>query len=354
MIREPSIPPACQDRPAPPRAPVRRRVVLLLSALLHAAVLAVLLLTPPRPAPEGAGSEPSYDVVFTDEPKPDEPERVLPTPTEPPDPDATELVLPQVALPPGMPPEAEAAPDRSSAPVPPEVSAPATTGPELPPSAPPDPAAEPVPPPRPVGPPQVRLTEPLLTIPPVPVPWLPAPPDPDVSPARPPRPRTQQQAGTLGAPMDLNFGPAPTRRPPPGSAASRAIDLTVSSPKPASPSAVASNLRSFGASTPLELALQRQWILHRYYPREAVVNEEEGTVVIQMHVDSSGKIRSVGLMRSSGSRALDTAAVRTFRDVQLKLPLGAADDSQTVDMEITYAIIRERGWSGRWESNPHQ
>lgn len=46
------------------------------------------------------------------------------------------------------------------------------------------------------------------------------------------------------------------------------------------------------------------------YPREAILNGWEGTVVLRVEVDALGRATSVSIERSSGHRALDTAARR--------------------------------------------
>lgn len=339
MDREPPTPPAARsrDRPAPPRAPARRRVALALSVLLHAAVLAGLLLVRPRPEPDGAGVEPSYEMVFADAPR-EEPERSPPTPTEAPDPDATEPV-PDLAAPPGTPPEPEAAPEPPPAPVAPEPPAPAAPASELPPTAPPDPAAEPVPPPRPKGPPQVRFAAPLLDLPPVPVPVPPAPAPP---PPRPPTPRPQRRAGTLDAPMDLDFGPAPRRRPPPGSAASRAFDLSLDMTKPRPP--------KLGAHADARVAnAVGDWldsavaVLQRrgYYPRAAGLQGEDGTAVARLLIDRSGKVLSVELVQRTGFALLDAASLAAVRGAKLPPPPAELQgETFTWDIPINYVLIR--------------
>ena len=336
MSSDPPSPPVFRARPAPRRASARRRVALALSALLHAAVLAGLLLVFPRPEPEGAGAEPSYEVVFADTPDseaPGESADMPPPPTEPPDPDAAEAVPPQVSPPPGGPPEPEPVPDEP----PPVLAAPAPPTAAEPP--PPQAPAEPLLPPRPAAPPQVRLAEPLLTIPPATVPDAPVPLDPTPPPAPATRPRPQQRLGTLDAPMDLDFGPALARRPPPGSVASRAIDLTLGPPKPGSLRAASSDLRSPNASADLMAALERWWRRHRYYPEQARREGEDGSVNITLRVDRHGKVEGVELRSTSGSRWLDMAALGTFRGAQLQVPSNAGE-TVVVDLTINYILIR--------------
>ncbi|MDO3655901.1 TonB family protein [Acinetobacter genomosp. 15BJ] len=48
------------------------------------------------------------------------------------------------------------------------------------------------------------------------------------------------------------------------------------------------------------------------YPREALMNEEEGTVRIRVLVDGSGKVIDSKVKKSSGSKSLDKAAVKAY------------------------------------------
>ncbi|WAU74212.1 TonB family protein [Acinetobacter sp. TR11] len=48
------------------------------------------------------------------------------------------------------------------------------------------------------------------------------------------------------------------------------------------------------------------------YPREALMNEEEGTVRIRVLVDGSGKVIDSKVKKSSGSKSLDKAAIKAY------------------------------------------
>ena len=139
--------------------------------------------------------------------------------------------------------------------------------------------------------------------------------------------------------MDLDFGPARDRRPPPGSVASRAIDLALGSPKPGSQRAASSELRSPNAGADLMAALERWWRRHRYYPEQARRGGEDGSVDITLRVDRYGKVEGVELRSTSGSRWLDMAALGTFRGAQLQVPTNAGE-TVTVDLTINYILIR--------------
>lgn len=48
------------------------------------------------------------------------------------------------------------------------------------------------------------------------------------------------------------------------------------------------------------------------YPREALMNEEQGTVRIRVLVDTSGKVIDAKVKKSSGSKTLDKAATKAY------------------------------------------
>ncbi len=320
-------------------APRRRAAWLAVSALLHVAAIALLLLSP-RPALEDGDAQPSYDVVFadptTDQPAPPDAGTDTPAPPVPPDPDAQPAARPPTPPPDDTPPE----------PVPPEPAPPESEPPPPEPAppepAPPEPAPpEPVPaPPRPRPPPSVRLMEsdvpePLPLPPPVPIPAAPPPPP---RPAAPPRPQQQQQAQRFPAPIDLNFGPANPGRPARGSVASRAIDLSLGPAKPGSLRAASSELRSPNASADLMAALEAWWRRHRYYPEQARQAGEDGSVGIRLRVDRYGKVAAVEMQSRSGSQWLDMAALGAFRGAQLVVPSNAGE-TVSVDLTIHYILI---------------
>jgi protein TonB len=54
------------------------------------------------------------------------------------------------------------------------------------------------------------------------------------------------------------------------------------------------------------------------YPKAALLNEEEGASTVQAVVSASGKVESVKLTASSGSKALDKATVEAITDCKFK------------------------------------
>ena len=347
----------------PPRAePIRRRqLAALLSVLLHAAVLALLILrfgdagvelTPDQavemvfegssaaatpgeaPAPDSPPPAPVAEVppAATD-PAPPAPEPT-PTPTEPPNPDAPppepvpEQVPVQVPVqvPPITPPEPEMpAPAPRSIPIvrldAPEAPAPEPLVPSFEPPAAPRALPRPLPlPRRPLAPVQQAVQQ-------------------AVRPAQRPR-----YADGFSPPIDLSFGkgasPASPRQHT--GPASRAVDLSPGAPKAGPDRAEAffdARARRVGADW--ASGLQTYWVAHRYYPRQAAENGEDGTVKVELVVNRSGKVESVEVIGKSGSPWLDMAALSTWRGAQLApFPAENPDLRTTMSLTINYILIR--------------
>ncbi|EHL96105.1 TonB-dependent receptor [Acetobacteraceae bacterium AT-5844] len=77
-----------------------------------------------------------------------------------------------------------------------------------------------------------------------------------------------------------------------------------------------------------------------YYPPEAGRNGEDGTVVLQLVIDRSGRVRSVTLKGRSGSRLLDLGAQSVFRS-QVVPPFTPDMEGETItlDVRMRYIII---------------
>ncbi len=227
-----------------------RGAMLIVSAVLHAALIAWFILQQPHPASLAGVPDQPFEILFEPAVAP-EPSAspALPSPEA-----ATELQAEPAA------PEAAAAP-------PPETVTPA------PPDALPAETAVPAP---------VR---------PTPNPALPAvaPPATTVAPAV--RPAKARPAAPRPAPAaaPANTAPAASAAPPPAVAAQ------------ASAPAAAADLgwRS---------ALHRWMASHKHYPERARQRGDEGTVVLRITVDPTGRVLDVAVARSSGSPILDDAA----------------------------------------------
>jgi TonB family protein len=87
--------------------------------------------------------------------------------------------------------------------------------------------------------------------------------------------------------------------------------------------------------------LQAWMEAHKYYPREAAMNGEDGVVVVHVTVDHTGHVNSVELRSRSGSQWLDLGAQAMFRGAHLP-PFPPDSPVPDVDLQVTihYIIIR--------------
>ncbi len=372
----------------------RRRIAVGASVLAHALTVAALVLIVRRPPPEGAGSTPSYELMFEGgnqvppasdrrndadnvpppqgapspddttntqppaPPMPEAPERTAPPPA-PPDPAFAEPTAPAPAP---TPAPAEAAAPEPATPPPPVEAAPAAPAPAAPAAqAPPAPAFEPpaivvVPEPAPATRPNwadTRLADPeeapprpLEPIVPVPPPPLPAPPLP-----RPPIPRPRPpapQTGSLSNPMDLDFGrtaqrlAAPRAGAAPGSVASRSLDLSLGTARigPNRQEAFF-DARAANVSADWAQGLRTWWLRHRFYPPEAARAGEDGSVDLELTVNRQGRVELVQIKSHSGSSFIDMAAVGTWRNAQLApLPAEVQGERITIPITVNYILYR--------------
>ena len=83
--------------------------------------------------------------------------------------------------------------------------------------------------------------------------------------------------------------------------------------------------------------LQAWWDVHAYYPRHASNSDEGGTVKVHLVIWSDGNIRRVGVVGSSGSHSLDTAAVAAFRGGFVR-PFPAGTPEAEIDLSLHYVL----------------
>ncbi|MCZ3313932.1 TonB family protein [Acinetobacter baumannii] len=76
------------------------------------------------------------------------------------------------------------------------------------------------------------------------------------------------------------------------------------------------------------------------YPREALMNEEQGTVRIRVLVDTSGKVIDAKVKKSSGSKILDKAATKAYSLCTFK-PAMKDGVAQQDWYEIEYPFVIE-------------
>ncbi|MCW3476407.1 energy transducer TonB [Limobrevibacterium gyesilva] len=389
--------PGFAGAPRPLARPRRwRRLIgpmLLVSLLLHLAVV-LLFLVAPRPsapldsatssgvieivqAPPGElnadappAPEPKLATVDREAARPDEP---VAEPTPP--------VPPAEAPVPPSPPVSEAPPPA------PAVTAPATAAIESPPlPAPPIETPAPPPPPAPAveapaatspsavvrleaPPEELAMASPAVpsfeprAAPPAPAWAVPTPPIP--TPARPApvpqraAPRTTGGDGSIATPFRFAWAdnplaarPAPPVDPPrrTGGRNSGAIDMSLGpaarnsrGEPPRSSGDVNSAIHVQGAQLgdDWERALYEWWIRHRYYPTQALTNGEDGVVQVRLVVERSGRVKSVELVGRSGSQWLDMGALAQFRNQTLPpFPLATPEPRADIDITIHYILVR--------------
>jgi len=304
--------------PVPRARTGRRRVrrgiglLLLVSAWLHLTVLAVLLLQHHAP-PSGAVSPPSFDMVM--EPG---------TPTGKLD-EARPAQIPAPAAPSPPPPPAAAAP----------------------PAAQPPPAAVAAPAPAPPADAPVRLSlaqPPPLPLPPLPPFTMPEPPA-ELSPAAPSA-TGHRPAPAFPAPMDISLG-RPVAPPQPVTHGTGALDLAIgpdarksNGAPPRDTSAAEGMIRVRGASVGKDWLerLHEWWEQHSYYPDQAVLRGEDGTVQIHVRVDRFGRVQLVELESPSGSQWLDAGAQAVFRGATVP-PFPPATPEPFTDLDITIDYV---------------
>jgi len=104
---------------------------------------------------------------------------------------------------------------------------------------------------------------------------------------------TQPTTVAVPTPVAANPSPSPIAAPTP---------VVAAAPAPAPPPAGVTRGVSQG-----EAGCKRP-----DYPRDALMNEEQGEVLISVYVNTTGKVQDAKVKKSSGSRALDRAASKAF------------------------------------------
>jgi TonB family protein len=75
------------------------------------------------------------------------------------------------------------------------------------------------------------------------------------------------------------------------------------------------------------------------YPYEARKHRDEGTVVLQVELDAAGATRQVAVARSSGSSALDRAALKAAKSERFcRLDAPTEAISGLADVAVTYSL----------------
>ena len=230
-----------------------------------------------------------------------------------------------------------------STPEPPASPPPARSPAARPPAARPAPDLPPPPPLPPTEAPTVPETEPLPEM------QVPEPlPRPSPTPPQrvPVRPQAQRSTSPLSHPMDLSFSQAPApqraRRGRAGGSGAP-VDLSlgplVQGGKLLTPYASTSTIKGVSDDYGDEIGA---WIRrHMYYPEEAAKRGEDGPSHVHVVLDRQGRVKSIRLVDSSGSLALDDATQGMFRNAQLPpVPPDMSGNSFDVDLTIDYILLR--------------
>ena len=104
---------------------------------------------------------------------------------------------------------------------------------------------------------------------------------------------TQPTTAAVPTPVAASLSPSPVAAPAP---------VVAAAPAPAPPPAGVTRGVSQG-----EAGCKRP-----DYPRDALMNEEQGEVLISVYVNTTGKVQDAKVKKSSGRRALDRAASKAF------------------------------------------
>ena len=83
--------------------------------------------------------------------------------------------------------------------------------------------------------------------------------------------------------------------------------------------------------------LQAWWDAHAYYPRHASNNDEGGTVKVHLVILPDGRIWTVDVVASSGSRSLDTAGASVFRGGFVR-PFPEGEPKADIDISLHYVL----------------
>ena len=342
-------PPPLRAVAGAPRARRRGRWigdVLLVSLGLHLILLVFVLVAPTPPVPPSELGAPSVEIVMGEGA-----ETAATTAT--PEREAgvgVAAAMPSDFSPPPGPVEPPPKPEPSAPPMPPE------SPPTPPPPAPPLPA--------PSTPEVVRLEPPsqaptteLLPLPPavpVPEPPPPLPPLPARAPRAPAPAPSNSALRQLAAPRAATAEP---RFPRPafsfggglgtpstsGTSRQRAYaDLPAGSAplgiiNPAPGIAISGdNLGPDWSSL-----MRAWWEQHKYYPREAAEQGQDGAVTVTIRMAPDGRVRAVEMASRSGSQWLDMGALAIFRGQKLPpFPWNEARKEAVMNMQIQYILLR--------------
>lgn len=186
--------------------------------------------------------------------------------------------------------------------------------------------------PKPVAPkPQAAKPPPQATKPPLPLVQQ-TPREPRAEPAPAPAPAAQ------AAPSTPVLGAAPSEAPAPAVptiTAAGALARLEPLPVPAAPRGP-----DPGALERYRLQLVTVAARFKRYPRSAIDNNWEGSVVVRMTLGADGRIAALGVAKSSGHEVLDRQALDMFRTAKpfVQLPPELAGREFELELRAIYSL----------------
>jgi TonB family protein len=84
--------------------------------------------------------------------------------------------------------------------------------------------------------------------------------------------------------------------------------------------------------------LQAWWDAHAYYPRHASNSDEGGTVKVHLMIRPDGRLWTLNVVESSGSRSLDAAGSSVFRDVSVRPFPTEGEPNADIDISLHYVL----------------
>ena len=150
-----------------------------------------------------------------------------------------------------------------------------------------------------------------------PPPPKPEEPKPKEKPPEPPK-MVEKVATVPEPPKQVEKVATPVQKTTPVAQPTKAATPAPATPSTTSPSPVAAPAPVAAAPAPKPAGVSRgvsegsAGCEKPEYPREALMNEEQGTVRIRVLVDTSGKVIDAKVKKSSGSKILDKAATKAY------------------------------------------
>lgn len=149
-------------------------------------------------------------------------------------------------------------------------------------------------------------------------------------------PRTSPHVSPFAHPQEFSFASRPSPRVTRGIAQSKGLELSLGRPiRGGQLEDGALHFTTPGVDGSYAELLHEYVEEHKYYPEQAVQNGEQGISIISATITRDGRVRGVRLVTSSGSPWLDMAWVGLFSTMQLP-PFPA--DMKVPELEFTYSM----------------